>query len=204
VARPKNRDSYHHGHLKRALVDGAIQLITEGGIDHFTMAKAARAAGVSSGAPYRHFPDRHTLLVHVAREGAELLDDAVDEAMGQASLDPAEQLLALGEAHVRFALERPAYYRVMHAPEYQPVDDDDDGDDAEEPAAEEGPTEVEANAETLAAAADGHREDAVRLAAQAMIYGLSRMLVDGHFPEGRDPEEAAAAMRQMLKALVRR
>ena len=39
---------------------------------------------------------------------------------------------------------------------------------------------------------------------QAMIYGMSRMLIDGHFPEGRDPEEATAAMRQMLKALVRR
>jgi len=201
VARPKNRDSYHHGSLKRALLDGAVELITEGGIDHFTMAKAARAAGVSSGAPYRHFPDRHTLLVALAQEGAERLDEAVDEAMGRASLDPAEQLLALGEAHVRFAIEHPSYYRVMHAPEYQPTPDDEDEDEDEQ---DDGPTEVEANGETLTGAADGHRDDAIRLAAQAMIYGMSRMLIDGHFPDDRDADEAAAAVRQMLKALVRR
>ena len=199
MARPKNRDRYHHGQLKRALLDGALQLITEGGLDHFTMAKAARAAGVSSGAPYRHFPDRQTLLVALAQEGGERLDEMVDEALGQAGLDPTETLMALGEAHVRFAMEQPAYYRVMHAPEYHPGEEDED-DEADE----EGPTEVEANGQTLAAAADGAREDAVRLAAQAMIYGMSRMLIDGHFPEGRDPEEATAAMRQMLKALVRR
>jgi AcrR family transcriptional regulator len=201
LARPKTRDSYHHGDLKRALVDAAVALITEGGIDHFTMAKAARAAGVSSGAPYRHFPDRHHLLVHLAREGAEMLDESVDEAMGQAGLDPTEQLLALGEAHARFAIEHPAHYRVMHAPEYTVVDDDEEEVD-EQP--EAGPTEVEDNGHTLRGAAEGHRDDAVRLAAQAMIYGFARMLIDGHFPAGQTADEASAALREMLRALVRR
>jgi len=200
VPRPKTRDTYHHGDLKRALLDAAVKLIAEGGIDHFTMAKAARAAGVSSGAPYRHFPDRHRLLVHLAAEGAELLDEVVDEAMGQAGLDPTEQLLALGEAHARFAIEHPAHYRVMHAPEYTEADDADDDDD--EP--DEGPSEVEENGRTLAGAADGHRDDAVRLAAQAMIYGFARMLIDGHVPPGQTADEASAALREMLRALVRR
>lgn len=196
MARPKTRDTYHHGDLKRALLDAAVRLIAEGGIDHFTMAKAARAAGVSSGAPYRHFPDRHHLLVQLAAEGAELLDDAVDEAMGQAGLDPAEQLLALGEAHARFAIEHPAHYRVMHAPEYTVEDPDDAPPEPDE--------EVLENGRTLGGAADGHREDAVRLAAQSMIYGFSRMLIDGHFPPGQSVDDASAALREMLRALVRR
>ena len=195
MARPNGRETYHHGDLRRALLDAAIQLIAEGGLDHFTMAKAARIAGVSSGAPYRHFPDRQTLLVAMAAEGAEMLDAAVDTAMGHAALDPLEQLMALGETHVRFAIEHPAHYRVMHAPEYTPPADDEAAGDDEE---------VLANGEQLAAAADGHRDAALRLGAQAAIYGLSRMLVDGHFPPGRDPEDAAAAGREVLRAILRR
>jgi AcrR family transcriptional regulator len=194
MARPKTRKTYHHGDLKRALLDGAITLIEEGGLDHFTMAKAARIAGGSSGAPYRHFTDRHTLLVTLAKEGAEMLDEAVDEAMGHSGLDPFEQLMALGETHVRFAIEHPAHYRVMHAPEYSDPNDVD-ADEA---------TEVEANGQALTATADGHRETTLRLGAQAAIYGLARMLIDGHFPAGRDPEEATAAIRVVLRHLLRR
>lgn len=194
MARPKTRKTYHHGDLKRALLDAAITLVEEGGLDHFTMAKAARIAGVSSGAPYRHFPDRHTLLVTLAREGAEMLDDAVDEAMGHAGLDPLEQLLALGETHIRFAIEHPAHYRIMHAPEYT------EGGEVEVEEA----SEVEANGQALAATADGNRETALRLGAQAAIYGLARMLIDGHFPADRDPDEATAAMRAVLHRILRR
>jgi len=194
MAQPSTRETYHHGDLRRALLDGAIQLITEGGLDHFTMAKAARIAGVSSGAPYRHFPDRQALLVALATEGADLLDEVVETALGHAGADPMEQLMALGEAHVRFAIEHPAHYRVMHAPEYASPGELDPED----------AVEMEANGRALAAAADGHRETAMRLGAQAAIYGLARMLVDGHFMPGRDADEATAALREVLRAFLRR
>ncbi len=189
------RDRYHHGDLKRALLEAAKQLIEEGGLENFTMAKAARLAGVTSGAPYRHFPDRQSLLAEMARQGGQMLDMELELAMGHAGLDPVEQLLALGETHVRFAAGNPAYYRVMHmSPEELGTADDEDDEESE----------VAANGEALAATAEGNREASVRLGAQAAIYGLSRMLIDGHFPQGTDPEEATAAVREILKRILHR
>ena len=78
------RTTYHHGNLKRALMDAALRLVTEGGPDAFTMAEAAREAGVSSGAPYRHFPDRRSLLRAVADEAQDLLDQRLEASVSQA------------------------------------------------------------------------------------------------------------------------
>jgi len=187
------RDRYHHGDLKRALLEAAKELIEQGGLENFTMAKAARLAGVTSGAPYRHFKDRQALLAEMARQGGQMLDMELEMAMGHAGLDPVEQLLALGETHVRFAASNPAFYRVMHmSPEELGAAD------------EEVESEVAANGEALAATAGGNREATVRLGAQAAIYGLARMLIDGHFPAGTDPDEATLAIREILKRILHR
>jgi len=188
------RDRYHHGDLKRALLEAAKELIDEGGLENFTMAKAARLAGVTSGAPYRHFKDRQSLLAEMARQGGQMLDMELEIAMGHAGLDPVEQLLALGETHIRFAASNPAFYRVMHLnpSELGTLDDDDEE------------SEVAANGQALTATADGNRESAVRLGAQAAIYGLARMWIDGHFPPGTDAEEATLAVREILKRILHR
>lgn len=186
--------NYHHGDLKRALLEAAKDLIDEGGLENFTMARAARLAGVTSGAPYRHFKDRQALLAEMARQGGQMLEMEVDLAMKHAGLDPVEQLLALGETHLRFAGAHPAFYRVMHL---SPTELGLEGEEDTE-------LEVGANGEALTAAADGNREAAVRLGAQAAIYGLSRMWIDGQFPSGTEPDEAAAAMREILKRILHR
>lgn len=188
------RDRYHHGDLKRALLEAARELIDEGGLEHFTMAKAARLAGVTSGAPYRHFKDRQALLAEMARQGGQMLDMEVDIAMGHAGLDPVEQLLALGETHLRFAVANPAYYRVMHLNPAELGTDDEEGEESE----------VGANGEALHITAEGNREASVRLGAQAAIYGLARMWIDGHFPPDTDPEDAALAVREILKRILHR
>ena len=67
--RAREERGYHHGNLKEALIQAARQLIAEKGPAGFTFADAARSAGVSPAAPYRHFRDREALLADVAREG---------------------------------------------------------------------------------------------------------------------------------------
>ena len=74
------RSSYHHGNLRQALVEATVRLIEENGPQGFTLAEAARLAGVSAAAPYRHFTGRDELLEEVARQGFEEFADRLEAA----------------------------------------------------------------------------------------------------------------------------
>ena len=106
------RDSYHHGDLKRALTDAALSLVAERGPKGFTLTEAARRAGVSAAAPYRHFADKAHLLATVAEQGFLELHTALTTAADAAS-DPAARLISIGRAYVRWAVDHPDHYRVM-------------------------------------------------------------------------------------------
>jgi AcrR family transcriptional regulator len=103
---------YHHGDLRQALVDAAIQLLREGGVSALTLRAAARKAGVSQAAPYRHFADHADLLAAVAADGFERLREAVIQSARSAT-SPREGLRGLARAYVRFGVKHPAEYRVM-------------------------------------------------------------------------------------------
>ncbi len=104
---------YHHGALRHAMVEAALKLIDEHGVDGFSLAQAARAAGVSVAAPYRHFENKRALLNEVAVFGfGELggrLRDIDDRRTGDAVVD----LTELGLGYLEFAIERPALFTVM-------------------------------------------------------------------------------------------
>jgi AcrR family transcriptional regulator len=104
--------TYHHGNLRQALVDAALELIADKGARAFTLREAARRAGVSHTAPYRHFADREALLAAVAEEGFRELGARM-RAAGAAVADPAAGFAAEGLAYVRFAVEKPSHFRVM-------------------------------------------------------------------------------------------
>lgn len=106
------RDSYHHGDLKRALTDAALSLVADRGPKGFSLTEAARRAGVSAAAPYRHFADKADLLATVAEQGFLDLHAALTAAASR-SLDPAAELVGLGRAYVRWALTHPDHYRIM-------------------------------------------------------------------------------------------
>ncbi len=109
--------AYHHGDLRRALLEGATELLAEGGPANLTMRGAAQRAGVSPAAPYRHFADKREMLAAVAEEGFLALGRACDGAVSASSGDPVESFRLHGIAYVRFAIEHPAHYRVMFGPE---------------------------------------------------------------------------------------
>ncbi|HEX9463048.1 MAG TPA: TetR/AcrR family transcriptional regulator [Alphaproteobacteria bacterium] len=104
---------YHHGNLREALIRAALDLIAEKGIAGFTFADAARWAGVSSAAPYRHFRDREALLADVARRGFEQFAGKLVAAWNDGNPDPFAALDALGRAYLEFARTEPAFYSAM-------------------------------------------------------------------------------------------
>ncbi len=107
---------YHHGDLREALLEASLALIAEGGVQALSLRAAARRAGVSPGAPYHHFSSRAALLASIGAAGFNRLHDRMSEARGAAETS-AERLSACGRAYVQFALEEPAYFRVMFRPE---------------------------------------------------------------------------------------
>jgi AcrR family transcriptional regulator len=108
----KRRGRYHHGNLRRALIDEAVRTMRTSGVGALTLRGAGAALGVSRTALYRHFADKDALLAAVAREGFVGLKAALDAARGRAPR-LADQLTEMGFAYVRFAIDNPAHYRVM-------------------------------------------------------------------------------------------
>jgi AcrR family transcriptional regulator len=104
---------YHHGNLKEALIRAALQLIAEKGPAGFTFAEAARFAGVSPAAPYRHFRDRDELLADVARRGFEQFATALEQAWDGGRPEPSVAFERLGKVYLAFARTEPAYYSAM-------------------------------------------------------------------------------------------
>jgi len=107
------RRGYHHGNLREALVAAALELIADKGPAGFTVAEAARIAGVSPAAPYRHFRDAEALLAEVALRGFERFAVALAAGWNSGRPDPLRAFEALGRAYLAFARSEPAYYAAM-------------------------------------------------------------------------------------------
>src|ERR1700687_1212369 len=104
---------YHHGNLKEALVRAALELIAKKGPAGFTFAEAARWAGVSPAAPYRHFRDRDELLADVARRGFDQFEAALARAWDGGRPHVSIAFDGSGKAYLHFAKSEPAYYSAM-------------------------------------------------------------------------------------------
>jgi len=107
------RRGYHHGNLREALVEAALELVGAKGPAGFTIAEAARLAGVSPGAPYRHFRDADALLSEVALRGFDRFTKSLTGAWNRGRPDPFRAFEALGRAYLAFARDEPAYYAAM-------------------------------------------------------------------------------------------
>jgi len=110
--RRKRAGQYHHGDLRRALIDQALRTIDTLGVEGLTLRGVGGALGVSRTALYRHFPDKEALVAAVAREGFRTFRLALVDAWERHRGGPAG-LRAMGDAYFRFALDHPSHYRVM-------------------------------------------------------------------------------------------
>ena len=121
AAKGRRRGAYHHGDLREALVEGALDILRDEGLEALTLRAVARRAGVSQAAPYRHFTDRRALVAAVAERGFERLQQTMLQRMQTAQGRGGLKMVAL--AYVHFGLANPAEYRVMFGPEVAITDD---------------------------------------------------------------------------------
>jgi AcrR family transcriptional regulator len=169
---------YHHGDLRRALLDAAIEVIAASGASALSLRDLARRAGVSHAAPTHHFGDKAGLLTAVATEGYSLLGAALSAADGD--------FLEQGVAYVRFAFDHPAHFEVMFRPGLYRADD---------------PSLAAARDQTstalYSAAPSPSRE--VGLAGWSIAHGLATLWLSGNLPAlGPDRD---AAIRAILREL---
>jgi AcrR family transcriptional regulator len=166
---------YHHGNLRRSLLDAALALVEESGPGALSLREIARRAGVSHAAPYRHFKSRESLIVALAEEGFRGLGEEM-LALTAGEAEPLRRFRALGLAYVRYAVAHPGHFKVMFSSVLH------EGADTPELADAGAPT-LQALIDTVAAGqAVGlvRAGDAQRLAlpAWSMVHGLSMLLVD--------------------------
>jgi AcrR family transcriptional regulator len=170
--------SYHHGDLRRALLDAAMGLVRERGIDGFTLREVARRAGVSHNAPYHHFRDRSALASALVVEGFEDFSAVLERAADRARGGELVRIRALGMAYVRYAFEDPERFKLLWRPELR-----EGADQAEVEAA------GERSYQPLVSALRRARErgevssepelEAQALAAWSSVHGLAMLLIDG-------------------------
>jgi len=173
---PKRR-SYHHGNLRQALLDSALRLVQNEGVEGLTLRGAAALAGVSQAAPYRHFADKQALLAAVAEEGFRALTAAMRRAGDAQTDEPLARFRAFGLAYVAFATRQPSHFRVMFG---RAVADHSAHPSLAAAAGEAFDLLLRA-IEDCQRAGFARQDDPRRLALSAwsMVHGLSALVVDG-------------------------
>ena len=105
--------SYHHGNLRRVLIDTAVEIISEQGAKDLSLRKTAKRAGVSHTDPYRHFKDKNAILAAVAKEGFEMMLRQTQERIGRSRGNELDHFAISGLSYIDFAVNYPSHYRVM-------------------------------------------------------------------------------------------
>lgn len=194
---PENDKPYHHGKLRGALLETAYRVVDSEGSEAISMRALSRELGVSSAAPFRHFPDKQVLLDAVAEKAAAELERKLDEASTD-DCDALTQFRAMTVAYVRFAAEHPALFDLIHS--CRSVS-----------ASFLGGVNDERRLKLIALIYEGQNAglipeadpELIALSSEALTHGLARMIVDRH-PRVRDlsSEDArklALAATQLLQ-----
>lgn len=183
-ANPPVKKGYHHGSLHSALIDASIALAREGGPDRVVLREAARLAGVSHSAAYRHFADREALLTEVSRHARAELAAEMRRRVSRTT-DPQKRLQAVGVAYIDFALNQPGLFRAAFTSHpATAIGDRSDAADAESSDAAE-PYQVLGQVldETQAAGLlNPRRRPGAEIAVWSAVHGLACLLLDGPLP----------------------
>lgn len=205
AARPRRRTPapkpYHHGDLRRVLIDAALKLVGEGGAEAVSVREAARRAGVSPGAPFRHFPSRDALMNAVAEEAQRRFRAEIELALaGAPAGDPLGRFRRLGLAYMRWAMKNPAHFEIISSRRF--FDHDRSIGVSRDNAELIELTErmlAEAFAQGQLRSPDLKR---VQIAGRALVYGFARMNIDGHLPRwgvaGNEAERTAEGILDLF------
>lgn len=186
---PQASSSYHHGDLRAACLRAARELLEEDGSAGLSLRAVARRAGVSATAPYRHYADRDALVSAVAAEGYRELAEHLAAAHPEPRTP--DELASVAVAYVRFALDRPAMFRVMFA---EPCDPDSEERVAATAAISEYVRGI------VHAVFPGVDPDALATTVWALVHGLAFLHLDGKL-DSSTPEVVDTQVRAAVRAL---
>jgi len=200
--RPAPPRPYHHGDLRRGLIDAALGLLEEGGAENVSVREAARRAGVSPGAPFRHFPNRIALMTAVAEEAQQRFRVEIEAGVAKSPAgDPLARFRCFGLAYLRWAMRNPTHFEIIST---RRLFDHDHAAGVSRDNAEL----IDMTVSTLADAfAQGQLRVAdlkrVQIAGRALVYGFARMNIDGHFPRwGVAVDEVEATAEAILNLFI--
>jgi AcrR family transcriptional regulator len=204
-AKTLRRAEYHHGNLRQALIDAAVQLVEEGGPENVSVREAAMRAGVSPGAPFRHFESKTALMTAVAEQAMSRFRSEINIAVENVTLeDPIERFFAIGVAYLRWAFQNPTHFQIVSTRSLI------DWDGSESLRRDNEAVRSLLEGAMLEAQRQGKlRSDNItetQIAARALVYGLARMHIDGHFAQwglaGQTSEQTAKNVLKHFITLV--
>jgi AcrR family transcriptional regulator len=175
---------YHHGDLRAALIDTAVELIGERGVRDFSVAEASRRLGVSAAAPYRHFADREELLAAVAARALGVFAQLVTTEAGDADA-PEQRLAAMGRAYVQFAAGQRPLFDTLFSTEI---------DKTRYPELQRAWEPVDAVTSVVREICEGDGVAAKTLAEalEAAMHGHAALLLNGDYGQGQESVEIAS------------
>ncbi len=195
--------AYHHSNLREALIDAAVQLVEEGGPEKASVRKAAKCAGVSAGAPFRHFSNKTALVTAVAEQAMGRLTETVATVqMGVDANEPIALFEAIGLGYLQWALAHPTHFETINS---RTLIDFEASESvrAQNEAIRQRMIELLTLARDRRQLAEGLDFDHVVLAGRALVYGVARMAIDNYFPRWHASEPPAQAMRLALRLFIR-
>jgi AcrR family transcriptional regulator len=198
------RTSYHHGDLVQTLLTAAIDLIEERGVENLSLREVSKRAGVSPGAPFRHFSSKSALLTAVAEQAMDRLYKAVSLARENArSAEPSAIFEAIGLAYLEWALANPTHFQIISSRSL--IDFDGSAGLLRQNAAiRKEMSDLLAEAAKQGQLASDFDLDQLILASRAFTYGLARMVVDGHLPGWHPTETPTIAVQRALRLFIDR
>lgn len=194
--------TYHHGNLREALIKAAVQLAEEGGADNVSVREVAKRVGVSPGAPFRHFASKTALMTAIAEEATNRFCAEIALAVEKVAVDdPMGRFAAVGVAYLRWAIQNPTHFQIISTRsliDWGSSESLQRDNAAIRALMEEALTDAQRRgflkSTNLAEA---------QIAGRALVYGLARMYVDGHFAQwGVDGETAERTAQNALKHFI--
>ncbi len=197
-----DKTAYHHGNLTETLLEVAVLLIEEKGVEQLSVRELAKRANVSPGAPFRHFKNKTVLLTAVAEQAMARLYLAIQsEIKNEGIEDPIETFHSLGRAYLNWALNNPTHFQIISSRNLIDFN-------SSKQLVEQNENiriimiRLVQKAKSQGLLSKKIDADDLIFAARAFVYGVARMWVDRHFNEWNIKEDAQIAMQKALNLFI--
>jgi AcrR family transcriptional regulator len=193
----REKKHYHHGHLAESLLDAVDEIASRFGLEAVTLRGCAKLVGVSPAAAFRHYTDKRALLTEFATRALNQLADALEAAKTIANEKGDDEFLAVGEAYIEFALNKPAFFRAMWREET--IYSQDEGYVG---ATERLASYMKGGFVKTIADDDPNNFSAQELLAWSSVHGLANLFVDGPVGKGKNHVERLNLARDVINQLM--